>query len=46
VSKNTVDEKTNRKEESETPCVNEECNYIFKGKVGKFCLKCGAVQDE
>ena len=36
------------KEEAEvsttTDCKNQECDYVFEGKIKKFCLKCGTNQ--
>jgi hypothetical protein len=44
--KKSAEEKVPKNDSSDTPCVNEQCNYTFKGKVGKFCPKCGAEQVE
>jgi hypothetical protein len=36
------------KEEAEaastTECKNQECDFVFEGKVKKFCPKCGTNQ--
>lgn len=44
--KKAAEEKVPKNDSSDTPCVNKQCNYTFKGKVGKFCPKCGAEQVE
>ena len=44
--KKAAEEKVTKNDNSDTPCVSEQCNYTFKGKVGKFCPKCGVEQLE
>ncbi len=45
--KKNVDEKSSTNDDDKgIQCDNEGCNYVFKGKVGRFCPKCGQKQGD